>query len=104
MLGYKKENIYLELGNNLKEIRQSLKLSQEDFGSKLGLSRVSISNIEQGRQKPTIHFLFDLLITFDINLNDIFPFQLLEEIKKQKQINSPKGNEVVKNFIRELQE
>lgn len=43
------------LGKRIKEIRKALpgKLSQEDFGKTLGLSRDAISSYEQGRVLPS---------------------------------------------------
>lgn len=38
--------------NRVKAIREALKLSQREFGEKLGVSRDVISNIEYGRVQP----------------------------------------------------
>lgn len=38
--------------NKIKAIREALKLSQREFGEKLGVSRDVISNIEYGRVQP----------------------------------------------------
>ena len=40
------------LSNRIKAIRESLKLSQREFGEKLGVSRDVISNIEYNRVPP----------------------------------------------------
>lgn len=37
------------MNNRIKELRKNLRLTQEDFGSKIGLSRAEVSNIEIGR-------------------------------------------------------
>lgn len=36
------------MNKRLRELRKSLKLTQQDFGSKIGLSNTSIGNIENG--------------------------------------------------------
>ncbi|SMG42674.1 DNA-binding transcriptional regulator, XRE-family HTH domain [Marivirga sericea] len=94
------DQVYIEFGNNLRRFRNSKKLSQEDFGSKLDLSRVSITNIEKGRQKPTIHLIFNILLTFNAKMEDIFPFDLLEQIKAEKRIKANKPH--VAKFLEEL--
>ena len=38
--------------NRIKMVRESLQLSQREFGEKLGVSRDVISNIEYGRVQP----------------------------------------------------
>ena len=40
------------MSNRIKAIREALKLSQREFGEKLGVSRDVISNIEYGRVQP----------------------------------------------------
>jgi transcriptional regulator with XRE-family HTH domain len=43
-----KENILKTFGTFVKERRQALKLSQEDFGELCGLDRTYISGVERG--------------------------------------------------------
>jgi transcriptional regulator with XRE-family HTH domain len=43
-----KENILKTFGKLVKERRQALKLSQEDFGELCGLDRTYISGVERG--------------------------------------------------------
>lgn len=45
------------MSNQIKAVREALKLSQREFGEKLGVSRDVISNIEYGRVKPKELFL-----------------------------------------------
>ena len=55
-------------GQRFKEIRQSLQLSQEEFGNNLGLSSQGISNIEKDKSFLTLEKI-QALRNFDINLN-----------------------------------
>jgi transcriptional regulator with XRE-family HTH domain len=51
-------------GELLARRRSEAKLSQRDFGKAVGLSRTSITNIEQGRQPislPTLYVMADVL-------------------------------------------
>lgn len=55
-------------GQRFKEIRQHLALSQQEFGSKLGLTSQGISNIEKNKSFLTLEKL-QALKFFNINLN-----------------------------------
>ena len=61
------------IGIRLKEMRQHVGLKQEDVGKILGLSRVSILNMESGRHSPTPFKLLTFCRLFNCSLNDIFP-------------------------------
>ena len=56
-------------GSRLKKIRQELKLSQEEFGAKLGVSKQYISNLEADRYTLNNERLVSLAVDFNINLN-----------------------------------
>ena len=49
------EACHVALGAKVRVIREALGMSQEDLAKKVGLKRVSITNIETGRQR----FLLD---------------------------------------------
>nr|WP_207743645.1 helix-turn-helix transcriptional regulator [Paeniclostridium sordellii] len=53
--------------SRLKEIRNSLGLSQKDFGAKLCLSQDHISSLENGRRKITDRTIKDICDEFNIN-------------------------------------
>jgi DNA-binding XRE family transcriptional regulator len=61
------------IGVRLKELREHAGLKQEDVGKIIGLSRVSILNMESGRHSPTPFKLLSFCRLFDCTLNDIFP-------------------------------
>lgn len=53
-------NTAREIGLRIRIARKDKSLSQEDLGLLVGLSRVSIVNIEKGKQSPPIHKLLTL--------------------------------------------
>ena len=55
------------LHKRITEVRTLLKLSQKDFGVKLGVSRDVIANIEYNRVVPQKLFIQHLCTTFSIN-------------------------------------
>lgn len=56
-------------GIRLKKIRQELNLSQEQFGSKIGVSKQYVSNLEADRNVLNNEKLVSLLVDFNVNLN-----------------------------------
>ena len=55
------------LSNRVKAIRESLKLSQREFGEKLGVSRDVISNIEYNRVSPKELLLRHICELYNVN-------------------------------------
>jgi transcriptional regulator with XRE-family HTH domain len=54
------EPIYRDFGRRLRNARKSAKLTQEALALRVGLTRTSITNIEQGNQHVGLHLLYDL--------------------------------------------
>ena len=58
------------IGNRIKVLRESLfgkKISQEEFGELLGVSRSVIANIEYGRVEPSPVMIRASCLQFDVN-------------------------------------
>lgn len=55
------------LHERVKEIRSLLKLSQAEFGRRLGVSRDVIANIEYNRARPQNIFIQHMCSTFSVN-------------------------------------
>lgn len=77
---------YTSLGENIKKARDEAKLTQQDLANAIGLSRVSIVNIEKGRQKPMPHHLEMMVRILHCSLEDIYP--KLNESKDMSVFNS----------------
>lgn len=54
------QSFYRELGELIRQHRErhEERLTQEELGRRVGLSRTSIVNIEKGRQHPAVHQLY----------------------------------------------
>ena len=61
----------MKFGDNLKKIRISKKLSQEDLAEKVNVSRQSISKWETGDAYPTMNNLLELCKIFHCKINDL---------------------------------
>lgn len=55
------------MNKRLRELRKSLKLTQQDFGSKIGLSNTSIGNIENGVINLTDRNISLICSTYNVN-------------------------------------
>jgi DNA-binding XRE family transcriptional regulator len=72
-MGINIEKFYDEVGSRIKEARTKASINQETLGTLLGLTRTSIVNIENGRQRPSLHLLFAISKAVNINFNDLMP-------------------------------
>lgn len=62
------------LGNRIQAVRVSLGFLQEDVAEMLGMTRVAIGYIEQGRRAPKLSTLYALANLFEIDIRDFFDF------------------------------
>lgn len=73
------EHCYKMFGAELKLARERAGVTQKDLGKMLGLTRVSVANIEAGRQRVLLHHCLALSAMFHIDLNALRP-QLKQEL------------------------
>lgn len=57
------------MNTRIRELRKSLKLTQQEFGNKIGLSKASIGNIENGIINLTDRNLSLICSTYNVNEN-----------------------------------
>lgn len=67
------DQFYIKLGLNIINARKRAGMKQEDLAELLTLSRASLVNIEKGRQKPSLHILYDIAMCTKTNLEELFP-------------------------------
>lgn len=61
-----------KINDRIKEIRKTSKLSQEEFGKKLGLTRGAITNIELYKTEPKPLFIDLVCKTYNVNINWLY--------------------------------
>lgn len=61
----------MKFGDNLKLIRKSRKISQEDLAEKLGVSRQSVSKWETGENYPSMQNIMCLCTIFKCQINEL---------------------------------
>jgi DNA-binding XRE family transcriptional regulator len=69
---------YKYLGAKVASERGRIGWTQEKLGKFLGLSRVSIVNIEKGKQKPSVYQLHKISNKFNLSLDTFVPIGTLE--------------------------
>lgn len=65
--------LYKHIGEQLARVRHSAGLTQEALAEAAGLTRVSISNIEAGRQRTSVWNLYKLAQACRSNMRNILP-------------------------------
>lgn len=60
------------LGKIVKEGRLNKKMSQDELGKKIGVTRYTISSWESGSSGPTFTQFLDLIDTLDLDIVDTF--------------------------------
>jgi len=63
------------LKNILKEVRQKKKLTQEELGDSVGVSRQTIISIETYRYKPTLELAMKLSMKLNCKIDKLFYFE-----------------------------
>ena len=114
MLNKNEQNIfYQKLGERIKSLRKQVGMKQEVLAQRLGLTRISVSNIEMGKQKVQLHVLIEIADAFNVSISDIVPgletlvntkenIKLQKDIKKEmEKFDVPEGaTDLVAGFVK----
>lgn len=61
--------------NRIEEIRNSKGIKQDELGKMLGVSRQTISSLENGRYNPSIMLAYKIAKLFDMTIEEVFIFE-----------------------------
>ncbi|MFD0940188.1 helix-turn-helix domain-containing protein [Pedobacter boryungensis] len=99
---------YEKIGERIKEARKLRDMNQDVLANALGISRVSLVNIEAGKQRPPLHVLLDICEFLNVTMNDLVPQNvtssnsldsiILNKIKKETDNGTDSADKVM-NFI-----
>ena len=64
----------MKLENILREVRQKKKMTQEQLGDAVGVSRQTIISIERYRYKPTLELAMKLSMKLNCKIDKLFYF------------------------------
>ena len=78
-------DLRLVLGARIKELRRGLKLSQEELADRASLHWTYVSDLERGRQTPTLDVVNRLARAFGVTLAEFFsPFDRAYRVRQRK--------------------
>ncbi len=66
---------YQQLGTNIRKCRNLRKLSQDALAKLVGLTRTSLTNIEQGRQHPPLHTFCEIVDQLKVDISELLPLR-----------------------------
>ncbi|MBD7937526.1 helix-turn-helix transcriptional regulator [Cytobacillus sp. Sa5YUA1] len=58
--------------NRIRELRKSMKLSQEDVAKRCKVTRQTINAIENNKYDPTLHLAFNLAAILNTTVDELF--------------------------------
>ena len=61
--------------NRIEEIRKEKGIRQEDFAKSMGVSRQTISSLENGRYNPSIALAYKIAKYFEMTIEEVFIFE-----------------------------
>ena len=61
--------------NRIEEVRAARGIRQEDFAKEMGVSRQTISSLENGRYNPSILLAYKIAKYFDMTIEEVFLFE-----------------------------
>jgi len=63
------------LKNRIEALRRERGIRQEELAKKLGVSRQTISSLENGRYNPSILLAHNVAVFFGLKIEDVFVFE-----------------------------
>lgn len=82
---------------NMRRIRNEKGLTQEELSKILGISRVSLANMEVGNQRPTLETIYKFCIALRKDLYEVLPTK--EDVLEIEGI-SGKDKEFILNLLK----
>ena len=61
--------------NRIEEIRKERGIRQEEFAKHMGVSRQTISSLENGRYNPSIVLAYKIAKYFEMTIEEVFVFE-----------------------------
>ena len=94
----------MKFGDNLKNIRKSKKMSQEQLAEKVNVSRQAVSKWENGEAYPEMNNILQLCKIFNCKINDIVHTDMsdISSLDKEIIMNVVKFNEKKQSHVKGL--
>lgn len=65
--------------NRIVVLRAERGISQKELAKQLGVSRQTILSLEKNRYNPSLKLAFDIALYFNVELMDVFQYEIKEE-------------------------
>ena len=65
--------------NRIEEIRKARGMNQEELAKALGVSRQTISSLENGRYNPSVELAYNMSKYFGMTIEEVFIFEEAEK-------------------------
>ncbi|MEJ7508532.1 transcriptional regulator with XRE-family HTH domain [Staphylococcus simulans] len=62
----------MKFGQNIKQIRKRMNITQSELATKMGISQSYLSDIENGRKNPSIKTVKKLADSLGLSVTDLF--------------------------------
>ncbi len=66
------QNIYKQLGKNIRQARKACKISQEELAFRISSARNYIGCIERAEKAPSLAIVFDIARALNVNIQELF--------------------------------
>jgi len=107
-----KKFFYDYIGEKVRQLRLSVNMTQEELAKKLDKSRVTIVNIEKGRQHPPLHMIIDFARVFNVPAGEFINETKWQRTSKtevaifakelQSSMKTKKGQEKILDWMKKL--
>jgi len=67
-----KETIFVKFGNRVREIRNTVGISQEELAFRAGIHRTYLGGIERGERNPSLKNIARIAEALDIEISNLF--------------------------------
>ena len=94
---YNEEVINRMLGQRIRTLRSKNKITQQQLAADLEISRTSITNIEAGGQKISVHLLYEVSRALNVTFLELLPS--IEDVAREGVNLPPETAKFVKAFF-----
>ena len=98
------EDFYIRIGRNIASVRSHNNMTQDNLANKLSVSRISIVNIEKGRQKPTVYMLLKMALILNSSLETFVKGEVFDiDIKTNHKQSGEMNSQIVLNLLKKIE-
>ena len=88
--------LYKLIGKRIRTFRKDAGLTQADLAHRVGIARVSVSNLENGRQRVSLEHLVAIAQILGVELSELMPTHA--ELQRPRTTTAPKDQAVLRSL------